>query len=359
MTRPIKRVLLYRIGSLGDTVVALPSFHLVARTFPDAERTLLTNFPIQAKAPPAAAILQDTGLVHSYFRYSIGTRSPWELLALWWKIFRWRPQLLVYLSGARGLKAARRDALFFRLCGVRRAIGIPLTEDMQQNRQQAGQQSLEFEAERIARCISELGDAHLDNPASWNLCITDAEKSRATQVLQPAADRPVIAVSIGTKVQSNEWGNDNWRKLLSQLASFYPGHALVITGAQIDAEASEFIVQGWREGATANQGGPALNLCGALTPRESAAIFAQSRLFIGHDSGPMHLAAAVQTPCVAIFSARGKPRVWFPYGSQHRVLYHQTDCWGCNLDTCTVQKKKCILSITVDEVLAEIRSILG
>jgi ADP-heptose:LPS heptosyltransferase len=102
-----------------------------------------------------------------------------------------------------------------------------------------------------------------------------------------------------------------------------------------------------------------VNLCGKLTPRESAAAFRRARLFIGHDSGPMHLAAAVQTPCVAIFAARNKPRVWFPYGSQHRVVYHQTECWGCGLETCIVERKRCLTSITVDEVVSEIAAVLG
>jgi ADP-heptose:LPS heptosyltransferase len=72
----------------------------------------------------------------------------------------------------------------------------------------------------------------------------------------------------------------------------------------------------------------------------------------------MHLAAAVQTRCVAVFSARNPPGVWFPYGTQHRVLYRRVDCEGCRLNTCIVQKKKCILSITVDEVLAQVVSVL-
>ena len=83
------------------------------------------------------------------------------------------------------------------------------------------------------------------------------------------------------------------------------------------------------------------------------------RVFLGHDSGPMHLAAAVQTPCVAIFAARNKPRVWFPYGRQHRVVYHRVECWGCGLETCIVEKKRCLTSITVDEVAAEVRALLG
>src|SRR5580658_5652739 len=111
----VKRVLIYRLGSLGDTVVALPALHLVARAFPNAERRMLTNFPVNVKAPPAAAILENTGLVHGYVRYAVGTRSPRELLALWWQLVRWRPQVVVYLGSARGVASAKRDAVFFRL----------------------------------------------------------------------------------------------------------------------------------------------------------------------------------------------------------------------------------------------------
>jgi ADP-heptose:LPS heptosyltransferase len=135
----------------------------------------------------------------------------------------------------------------------------------------------------------------------------------------------------------------------------YPGYGLALSGAPEESEASEFAAGLWRE----RNGGPVVNLCGKLTPRESAAAFRRARLFVGHDSGPMHLAAAVQTPCVAIFAARNKPRVWFPYGTQHHVIYHKTNCWGCGLETCIVERKRCLTSITVDEVAAEISKVLG
>jgi heptosyltransferase-3 len=351
-----KRVLLYRIGSLGDTVVALPALYLAARAFPDSERRLLTNFPIAVKAPPAAAILQGTGLVDGYFRYSIGTRNPGELINLWWQLIRWRPHVLIYLTGARGLKSARRDSIFFRICGIRRMIGVPVTEEMQQNCWEKATQSLEPEASRLVRNISELGEVDLDNPESWNLKLTQAENSCAVEALRPASGHPIIAVSVGTKVQSKDWGRENWRALLTELALLYPKYALTLSGSPEESEASEYAADGWR---TVSDAGPVINLCGQLTPRESAAAFSYARLFIGHDSGPMHLAAAVQTPCVAIFAARNKPRVWFPYGTQHRVLYHQTNCWGCGLETCTIERKKCLTSITVSEVVSEVRATLG
>jgi len=350
-----KRVLIYRMGSLGDTLVALPALHLVARAFPRAERRLLTNIPVNVKAPPAAAILEHTGLVDGYFRYIVGTRSVGELARLWWTLARWRPDVLVYLGPVRGVEAARRDEWFFKMCGIRRMIGVPITEDMQQNRWDKTAQALEPEAARLVRNISDLGDARIGDAESWDLHLTDEEKARADAALGALVECPLIAVSVGTKVQSKDWGRENWRALLGEIAMRYPGYGLALSGAPEESETSEFAAGLWRE----KRGGPVVNLCGKLTPRESAAAFRRARLFVGHDSGPMHLAAAVQTPCVAIFAARNKPRVWFPYGSQHRVVYHKTECWGCGLETCTVEQKRCLTSITVDEVAAEISNVLG
>src|ERR1700732_5399006 len=104
MPTSTKRILIYRLGSLGDTLIALPALHLVARAFPQAERRILTNFPVNVKAPPAAAILENSGLVHGYFRYVVGMRSPRELISIWWQLRRWCPEVLVYMGSARGVE---------------------------------------------------------------------------------------------------------------------------------------------------------------------------------------------------------------------------------------------------------------
>ena len=346
----VKRVLIYRLGSLGDTVVALPALHLVAQAFPGAERRMLTNVPVHTKAPAAASVLDGTGLVDGYFKYTVGARGLWELVPLWWRLLRWRPQVLIYLAAFRGAETAKRDSRFFRMCGISQQIGVPLAAAMQQNLPMPGDGSLEPEAARLVRNLSELGNGRLDDPASWNLRLNQAEVKKARELLTAASGMPLLAVSVGTKVQAKDWGAENWRDLLSELARGFAGHAVALCGAGEEFAASEAAGQGWIGAG----GGVMLNLCGKLTPRETACVFAEARIFIGHDSGPMHLAAAVQTPCVAIFSARNKPRIWFPHGKQHRVVYHQVDCWGCGLETCVVERKKCIASITVGEVMAEV-----
>jgi heptosyltransferase-3 len=356
----VRRVLIYRLGSLGDMVVALPALHLIARAFPDADRRLLTNRPVHSKAPAAQAVLANTGLVDGYFGYDVGTRNVWALLKLWWMLRRWQPEVVVYLAGARGVEAAQRDVKFLRYCGVKKFIGVPLREEMQKNFYGAEtdadcKDDWEPEAERLARCIAELGDAHCERMANWDLHLTAAERKEADRQIGVAGlQTRLIALSVGTKVQAKDWGVENWRALVAKMVREFPGRSLMLIGAPEENVASEFAATAWREG----QGGLVINLCGRLTPRQSAAALERAEVFIGHDSGPMHLAAAVGTPCAVIFSARNIPRQWFPVGKQHKVVYHKVDCAGCGLETCLVQQKKCLTSVSVEEAWLNVRELL-
>ena len=356
----VKRVLLYRLGSLGDHLVALPSYRLVRRAFPEAECRLVTTLPVSDKAPTAEAVLGGTGLVEGYMAHASGERNPWVLLRLAWQILRWRPDVLVYLAGARGESIAIRDNIFFRLCGIRRRIGIPLTAELQRNRvaeppqwSVSGTPWFEEEGHRLARCIAEIGDAALDDPESWALGLSMEERAEGVRLLEPLGEAPFFAFSLGTKVQANQWGVERWQELMVRVAAQWPGYGLAIVGASDEFEMSEAVAAVWRAAAGA---GPALNFCGMATPRVSAAVLEHAVMFLGHDSGPAHMAASVGTPVLGVFGARVLPGVWVPHGKHVRVVLHWVDCGGCVLDTCITQGKKCILSIGVDEVLSALRA---
>ena len=341
LEKPIRRVLIYRLGSLGDTVVALPCFHLLERTFPDAERYLLTNFPVNAMAPASAEVLGDSGLVHGYMRYTVGTRRIGELLRLVRQIRRFGPDLLVYMMDLRSFDHIRRDRIFFRLAGVRRMVGFPDAKDLKRRVDEATG-LYESEAFRLGRLIGELGGVKAEDPANWSLRLTDAERQAAAAALGSLAGGPLIVCGPGTKMQAKNWEKNKWRALLGRLRAGYPEYGLALVGAQEDAQFSEYAARECR--------GPKVNLCGRMSPRETAAVLEHAEIFLGPDSGPMHLAASLGVPCVIAFSAHGLPGVWFPAGQQNQVVYHQPACFNCGLETCVVEEKKCMRSITVDEM---------
>lgn len=346
------RILIYRIGSIGDTIVALPCFHLIARVYPEAQRYVLTNFPTTAKEAPIQSILGESGLVHGYLKYPLYTRDPKKILKLRSEIVQFAPDVLVYLTPARGILAAFRDLLFFKACGIRKIIGIPLTGTLQTHLYDRGKDLYEPEAMRLSRCIASLGDTKPNEKDNWNLLFIQKEKKNAAKAIKSGIGRAkYITCCAGTNMPSKDWGVENWGKLLEQLCEKYHDVAVVFIGSPDEFEICNKLQKRWK--------GHSVNLCGKLSPRESAIVIQHSVLFLGHDSGPMHLASAVDTPCVAIFSARNKPAIWFPFGyeKKHRVIYHKVDCFGCYLENCTTQQKKCILSINTKEVLSEIESL--
>jgi heptosyltransferase-3 len=326
------RVVIYRLGSLGDTVVALPCFHKVAQTWPNAERIVLTNFPVSSNAAPLEGVLGGGGLIHAAIAYPVGTRSIAQLWLLARSLRSLRADVLVYLTPARGLLNAFRDWLFFKCCGFKDIVGAPLTEDMQHCRQigpQAAhaQGAEERECERLARCLESLGPINLDDPDMWDLRLTERELRAAAAALTPLHSSSYFAINTGGKAKQKDWGWSNWRSLLDRLSYQYPEAGLLVIGAAEDSQRARELAETWR--------GPVVDACGRLSPRESAAAMRDAVAFIGHDSGPLHLAAAAGVPCIGLFGSLNQPNRWHPRGDHHRIIHRMSG----------------LTDITVDEVM--------
>jgi heptosyltransferase-3 len=343
MLRPeVAKVLIYRLGSLGDTVVALPVLHLISRTFPNAERVMLTNLRLGSKEPAAQQVLGDSALVHRYMNYRAGLRDLRSLIEVRKELRTWKPQVLVYLAAARRGVTVWRDALFFALCGIREMVGLPLTRRTSESASFSNGRS-EHEAQRLARCIASLGDARLEDQTSWDLHLQPNEIAQAKDVLELwQGRRRFVAFTIGSNLQANDWGVPNWERALNKISSRHPGLGLAAIGSADDRQNAELAAASWV--------GPKINLCGKLSARLSAAVMREAVIYLGHDTGPMHLAAAMRVPCVGVFSARNPPGIWFPWGEGHKIVYHSVPCMGCKLEVCITNAKRCITSISPDEV---------
>jgi len=340
-----KHILVHRLGSLGDFCVALPALRIVRQAYSGAHIALLTNLPVSDKAAPAPALLEGMGLVDSYLAYPVGTRNPLTLGRLAWQLRRRRFEAVVNLTAWRGTPLLQRDVRFFRLCGIRQLIGFGAKETGGLRVDGTGRS--EHEAERLLRRVSRLGHADLRERNWYDLDLTTYEHRLAQTVLHHVgAPSAFLAISVGTKFSVNDWEQERWIQLLAALTKRLGRLGCIAVGAKDEMERTDECLKVWR--------GPKANLCGVLLPRESAAALARASVFIGHDSGPMHLAAAVGTRCVAIFSARNLPGQWFPLGGGHEVLFRRVECTGCGLAECVVEEKRCIRGITVDEVLGAV-----
>ena len=102
-----------------------------------------------------------------------------------------------------------------------------------------------------------------------------------------------------------------------------------------------------------------LDLSGRLSLRELAALTAQARLFVGVDSAPMHIAAAMGTPTVALFGPSGD-KEWGPWNVAHRVVAADFSCRPCGLDGCGGGKvSECLTTLPVEQVLVACQELLA
>ena len=149
------------------------------------------------------------------------------------------------------------------------------------------------------------------------------------------------------KAWTDEWNAE----LLQRLAR--DGHRLVLTGAPNARE------QAIAKRILERAGGAVTDLSGQLTLREMGALAARARLFFGVDSAPMHIAAAMGTPVVALFGPSGE-REWGPWMVAHRVVASDHSCRPCGNDGCGGGKvSECLTQLPVDRVLSAINELLA
>ena len=131
------------------------------------------------------------------------------------------------------------------------------------------------------------------------------------------------------------------------------GHRLVLTAAP-DKQETDLIASIKAKTAT-----PFVDLSGQLSLKELAALTAQAKLFIGVDSAPMHIAAAMGTPTVVLFGPSGD-KEWGPWQVQNRVVTTDHTCRPCGQDGCGGSKiSDCLVTLPVERVLKAANELLS
>jgi ADP-heptose:LPS heptosyltransferase len=349
-------ILIYRFGQLGDTLIALPALWAVRRAFPDATLTYLASEHPGSGYVAARSVLPAAGLIDDWLTYAgEGAGRVRGLFRLWKALRQRRFDILVYLvPRGRTRRAVWRDLLFFRLAGIRRVVGhqglTPVPARIPGQPLPVVEHEADYLLQRLAQSGLPLPSRTADD---LGLALTPQEHQAAEEWLRahvrgyPDAG-PLVGIGPGSKAPSNIWPEERFAAL---------GHRLirelhlvpVVFGGPEDRPVAERLLRQWGCGSSA---------AGALAIRPAAAVLARCRLYVGNDTGTMHLAAAVGTRCVAVFSAQDWPGRWNPYGPGHAVLRRQVPCEGCRLKVCTTEGLRCLTEISIEDVLSGCRAVL-
>ena len=184
-------------------------------------------------------------------------------------------------------------------------------------------------------------------PVTYGLPVPDSDRTRVDHLLTARGIeglRPLVAMNPVALWETKLWRNDRFAALADRLA-VEQGVDVVFTGGLNDGNV---IADIGRKMST-----PCVDLSGRTTLKMLAALYQRSALLVTTDTGPMHLAAAVQTPVVALFGPTAPWRTG-PYGKGHRVIRTAPDCSPCFKRQCDRHRCRCMTDIDVERVFSAV-----
>ncbi|MFN7972461.1 MAG: glycosyltransferase family 9 protein [Acidobacteriota bacterium] len=326
---PRSRILIVKLGALGDVVYTLPLLHRLRAALPEA-------FIAWAVEPRARAIVDghpelDAAIVLDRSR---GPAGFWRFLrqirALRFDAAIDAQRLLksgaiAAISGSRlraGFDRARSKELSF-LFTNRRTPGLPAPRHMVEQ-------------------YLELGDLLGLPPVETRFVLPAPLTSTAAP-----ADAEVL-IGIGAGKPANRWPVASWARLVEGLEATGRSIALVGGGTLEQRTAAEI---------RAATKAPFVDLVGRTTIAEVAALLSRARLHVGLDSGITHLACALGKPVVAIYGAADERRTG-PWGPRARIVRRRPSCSPCGRRQCPLGTIACMRDLSAQEVLQAARDAL-
>lgn len=326
----MENILIIKLRYLGDVLLATPTLRAIKTARPDARVTMMVNRgteDVLSGNPDLDEILVlDKGSL----------AAQWGLIT--------------------GLRRRQFDTVIDLTDGDRSAFlswisGAPIRIGFNDEHRWRGRcytqvvQPVPGVRHRIDRDLEALKSLSIQagskDPQLW---LTSEEEKSADHLLDQLGVQRSLAMVIlqpGARYWFKSWPPERFAELADQLTSQY-GCQVLIGGSKQDVDLAQQIRQKTKSRP--------IIMAGHTTIKQFAAIAKKSALFVGSDSGAMHIATAVGTPVVALFGP-SNPREWGPRGGPVEVIYKGLDCRTCFHPSCQRGEQNCMRLITIDEVM--------
>lgn len=326
----VRRVLIHRVGRLGDGAAAWPALAAVRAQYPRAHIVLLTSTG-ETGSPGIAELARElVDEVRSYRPSDFADREAKLAFAkelgrdgidLW--------QALPQVKTSPGTEL--RNLLFARLAGARRLRGFAvgnlwwLSKSLEKRLVQTTS-----EAQRLLRLTGQEDDRCTYDP-------TTAECARARELVPEAG---VLALAPGSARSATRWAPDRFRALARR--ELERGGRVVVLGSAGERELADAVCLGLDSER-------AVSLAGCVDPRETIAVLRRARALVTNDSGAAHLGGLADLPVLVVQSARNVVGSWLPRGDRVRVEREHVDCGPCWVDDCPLDHR-CLERIDAERV---------
>ena len=345
--RPVRerpeRVLVVRTGAIGDVVNALVVATGLRAVWPGTR----VDWVAHSLVEPLVEGHPDVERVHAWARS--GGASEWLRLRRRLRAERY--------DLALDLQRIAKSGLAARLSGARRLVGF--------DRARTKEGSWLLATERLPARGGDPNGRHMvehyldfvehltgERPAPRHRFPSDPEADAAAAELVRELGCAPVAVAVGATKPANRWLPERFGELARRIAGELD-LPVVLTGGPDERTALEPVLAG----LSGAPGAPVVDRVGRTSLRELSALLARCALFVGCDTGPMHLAAARGLPVVALFGP-ADPRRTGPFGGEvagHRVVRVPPPCAPCGRRTCNQPRHACMEDLSVELVFEALR----
>ncbi len=338
----MKRILVIKLRYLGDVLLATPVLRALRERYPEAHLAMAVNRgteDIVKRNPDLNEVLVvERGGLGTQFRF-LG------------EIRRRKFDCVIDLTDGD------RAAILARLSGAPVRIGLNEEHRWRGLLYTAVARPESSVAHRIERDLETVRSLGLEPKASLPVLRTsDQDDQDAARLLDEIAGEPLskgtrslIMFQPGARYWFKAWPVERFADLANRLTEREDSRVLIGGHAQEQTLADQI--------AARTRSKPVV-LVGRTTVLQYAAILKRCALFVGNDNGPMHMAAALGVPVVALFGP-SNPAEWGPRGARTEVLYKGLDCRRCFHPTCTRGEESCMKQINLEEVFAAATKLLG
>jgi ADP-heptose:LPS heptosyltransferase/GT2 family glycosyltransferase len=325
----IERLLVIKLDHIGDFVTALPSIRRLKALFPRARITVLAAPAAQSFAAFEPAIDEFIAFEFFHVKSGLGRKEVTEadLAELGRRLTPYRFDLAIDLRK----QPDTREVL--RICGARYMAGFD-----HQARFNFLDIALEWESDRglhnkrnhvsddLLNLVEAVGQATTSHQPRLEVPETMARAAREAlpEPIQALFAKPVVFVHPGVGSAVKQWPLGHFSALINLLIARH-GVSVVVIGSPDEAELANTVIAGVRERTAIG------SLVGQTPLRDLPALLANATLFIGNDSGPKHIAAAVGVPTIGIHSGVVDTMEWGPVGPTAIALKRGMACSPCYL----------------------------
>jgi ADP-heptose:LPS heptosyltransferase len=310
-----KRILVIRLDELGDMVTTLPVFEAFKQNYPEAELTVLCK-------PQMAALIEGHPCL--------------DVIATDWKQLQGRYQ---YIADLRGNWKSIRYALGHGAYRVDRGSHRFLNRLFKREQGHEVDLNLRIIAPMLRQPV--VGLAPRLYPSKRN-------QQQADLYLQRLHIEQFVVFHTGARKLLRRWALQKWAELAVIL---YQRHELQIVfagGPEDEADIRKI---------QAKLPFDTYCFAGQGSLLDYAALVGKAQFMVGNESGPMHMAAAMGVPVLALFGP-GQPEIFAPYGPQNRFLHVRLACHPCDQLHCVHPSNPCINRIEVNDVLREVATFM-